>query len=143
MEAMSDVSEVVVRVNYSDTDQMGVVYYARYLVWLEIARTEHLRRTGVSYAELERQGVRLAVGEASIRYRHPARYDELVRVRCWVRELASRRLTFGYAVERAGDARLLATATTSLLTLDAELRWARLPPAVAARLRPSPDPVRL
>jgi acyl-CoA thioester hydrolase len=143
MEATTAVSEIRHRVNYSETDQMGVVYHARYLVWLDMARTEHLRGSGASYAELERLGLRLAVGEARIRYRQPARYDDPIRVRCWVRERASRRVTFGYVVEHADDGRLLATAETSLLVLDAGFRWARLPSAVAARLVPAADPVRL
>ena len=143
MEASHDVSITEWRVNYSETDQMGVVYHARYLVWLDRARTEHLRRTGVSYAELERRGLRLAVGEARIRYRQPARYDDLIRIRCWVRELASRRLTFGYAVDHLESGRLLATAETSLMVLDADFKWTRLPPEVAERLPVSPDPVRL
>ena len=63
------VSITQVRVNYSETDQMGVVYHARYVVWLDIARTEHLRQAGMSYRELEAMGYRLAVGELAIRYR--------------------------------------------------------------------------
>ena len=89
------VSETTVRVNYSETDQMGVVYHARYLVWFDVARCEHLRRTGLTYRELESRGCRLAVSEVSVRYRRPARYDDLLRVRCWVRDVASRRVTFG------------------------------------------------
>jgi acyl-CoA thioester hydrolase len=143
MEGTSLVSEIEWRVNYSETDQMGVVYHARYLVWLDRARTEHLRRTGLAYAELERRGFRLAVGEARIRYRQPARYDDIVRVRCWVRDLASRRIVFGYAVDRVEDGRLLATAETSLMVLDDKFAWARLPDDVASRLPVSPDPVRL
>jgi acyl-CoA thioester hydrolase len=137
------VSESMVRVNYSETDQMGVVYHARYLVWLDIARCEHLRVTGLAYRELEERGLRLVVSAASVRYRRPARYDDLIRVRCWVRELASRRVTFGYAVERADDRELLATATTSLLPLDASMALCRLPDDVAERLVPVTDPVRL
>jgi acyl-CoA thioester hydrolase len=137
------VSETLVRVNYSETDQMGVVYHARYLVWLDVARTEHLRRSGFSYRELEERGMRLVVGELGIRYRRSARYDDLVRVRCWVRELASRRVTFGYAIERAETGELLATATTAMLSLDASLSPSRLPDDVAAALAPTADPVRL
>jgi acyl-CoA thioester hydrolase len=142
MEA-TGISEIRLRVNYSEIDQMGVVYHARYLVWLDVARTEHLRATRLSYAGLERQGLRLAVGEARIRYRQPARYDDPIRVRCWVRERASRRVTFGYAVDHADDGRLLATAETALLVLDDGFQWARLPPAVAGALVVTPDPVRL
>jgi acyl-CoA thioester hydrolase len=137
------VSETIVRVNYSETDQMGVAYHARYLVWLDVARCEHLRSTGLSYRELEASGLRLAVGEVAIRYRQPARYDDLLRVRCWVRDIASRRIVFGYAVENADTGLLLATATVSLLPLDASMVLCRLPDGVATRLAVAPDPVRL
>jgi acyl-CoA thioester hydrolase len=137
------VSETLVRVNYSETDQMGVVYHARYLVWLDIARTEHLRRSGMSYRDLEAAGLRLAVSEVSVRYRRPARYDDPIRIRCWVRDLASRRVDFGYAVEHADNQRLLATATTSLLALDHTMALTRLPERVRQALHATPDPVKL
>ena len=137
------VSDVLVRVNYSETDQMGVVYHARYLVWLDIARTEHLRRAGLSYRALEEQGFRLAVGELGIRYRRPARYDDPVRIRCWVRDAAPRRVIFGYALEHADTGALLATAWTSMLALDAAMSLSRLPSAVLGLLEPTADPVRL
>jgi acyl-CoA thioester hydrolase len=137
------ISETTVRVNYSETDQMGVVYHARYLVWLDVARCEHLRLSGMSYRHLEQSGVRLAVSELAIRYRQPARYDDLVRIRCWVRDLASRRVDFGYAIEGADDARLLATASTRLLALDSSMTLARLPERVRQALHPITDPVRL
>jgi acyl-CoA thioester hydrolase len=137
------ISETMVRVNYSETDQMGVVYHARYLVWLDIARCDHLRLSGMSYRELELSGLRLAVSELAIRYRQPARYDDLVRIRCWVRDIASRRVDFGYAVERAEDARLLATASTSLLALDQAMSLTRLPSSIRQVLHPISDPIRL
>jgi acyl-CoA thioester hydrolase len=137
------ISETLVRVNYSETDQMGVVYHARYLVWLDIARTEHLRLSGMSYRELESAGLRLVVSEVSVRFRQPARFDDPVRIRCWVREVASRRVDFGYAVEHAENDRLLATASTSLLALDTAMSLSRLPSEVRDALRPIPDPVKL
>jgi acyl-CoA thioester hydrolase len=137
------ISETLVRVNYSETDQMGVVYHARYLVWLDIARTEHLRQSGMSYRELEATGLRLAVSEVSVRYRQPARYDDSIRIRCWIREAASRRVDFGYAVEKAGENRLLATAATSLIALDARMSLVRLPERVRQVLHPIPDPIKL
>jgi acyl-CoA thioester hydrolase len=137
------VSQTLVRVNYADTDQMGVAYHARYLVWLDVARTEHLRNLGASYRELEAAGLRLMVSEVGIRYRQPARFDDPVRVRCWVRAIASRRVEFGYAVEHAEDGRLLATARVVLLALDASLRVTRLPPEVRRVLHVHPDPVKL
>jgi len=136
-------TETFVRVNYSETDQMGVVYHARYLVWLDIARCEHLRQTGMTYADLERRGLRLAVGELRIRYRQPARYDDVVRVRCWVRECVPRRVIFGYALDLPEPDRLLATAETAMLVLGADFSWSRLPPDVVKLLPASPGPVRL
>jgi acyl-CoA thioester hydrolase len=141
--AANGVCEVRLRVNYSEIDQMGVVYHARYLVWLDIARCEYLRQTGLSYRELEASGLHLVVGEVGIRYRQSAHYDDPVRVRCWVREVASRRVVFGYAVEHAEKARLLATATVALHPLDPQMGLCRLPEDLARRLVVVPDPVRL
>jgi acyl-CoA thioester hydrolase len=138
-----EVSETLVRVNYSETDQMGVVYHARYLVWLDIARTEHLRLSGMSYRELEQAGLRLVVGEVAVRYREPARYDDPIRIRCWIREVGSRRIDFGYGVEHADDGRLLATAFTSLMALSTAMTLTRLHAAVRSVLVAIPDPVRL
>jgi acyl-CoA thioester hydrolase len=137
------ISETTVRVNYSETDQMGVVYHARYLVWLDVARCEHLRLAGMTYRELELNGLRLAVSEVAVRYRQPARYDDVVRIRCWVRDVASRRVDFGYAVEHAGDGRLLATASTSLVALDERMSLTRLPEPVRQALHPISDPIKL
>ena len=131
------------RVNYSETDQMGLVYHANYVIWLDMARTEHLRGTGVTYKEMEEQGVYLAVTHLQLRYRRAARYDDLVRVRCWVRDVASRQVTFGYAVERAGSGELLATAETSLMALDRSHAPTRIPEHVRALLPSTADPVRL
>lgn len=120
------------RVRYAETDQMGVVYHANYFVWCEIARTELIRRRGTSYAELERQGVILAVAEASMRYRAPARYDDLIRAEAWLEEIRSRTITFGYRILRldeqgAGEGQLLTTATTRLIALDSDSRPRTLP----------------
>jgi acyl-CoA thioester hydrolase len=137
------VSETLVRVNYSETDQMGVVYHARHLVWLDIARTEHLRQAGFNYRELEARDFRLVVTDLRIRYLQPARYDDPIRIRCWVREVASRRVTFGYAIEHATEGTLLATAETALICLDGRHELTRLPGEVRDALVPTPDPVRL
>ncbi|MGE0353155.1 MAG: acyl-CoA thioesterase [Gemmatimonadales bacterium] len=137
------ISTIHHRVNYSEVDQMAVVYHARYVVWLDMARTEHLRQAGMSYKEVEAQGVRLAVGDLQIRYRQPARYDDLIRVRCWVRELASRRVVFGYAVELDQTGTLLATATTAMFSLGLDQRPVRLPVEVGRLLEATDDPVRI
>jgi len=131
------------RVDYSETDQQGVVYHARYVVWLDVARTEHLRQTGMSYRELEAAGFQLMVSGLTVRYRRSARYDDWIRVRAWVRAIASRRVTFGYAVEHDESGELLATASTDLYVLDGAQRLTRFPDKVSSRLKPIPDPVRL
>jgi acyl-CoA thioester hydrolase len=137
------ISSITVRVNYSETDQMGVVYHANYLIWFDRARTELMRETGLTYAALEQQGLYLAVSEIQVRYRAPARYDDLLRIRCWVRELVSRRVTFGYAVEHTGTNALLATAETALISLTHQHTLTRIPQHVCELLTPIPDPVRL
>src|SRR6266516_7485034 len=77
---VSATHEFDLRVRYAETDQMGVVYHANYLVWCEMGRTDFIRRLGVSYAEMERSGISLAVSELSARFHAAARYDELIRV---------------------------------------------------------------
>lgn len=128
------------RVNYSETDQMGVVYHARYAVWLDVARTEYLRQAGMTYRELEARGFFLAVGDLSMRFLRPARYDDPVRIRCWVSELASRRVTFAYRVTHAERGELLVTAETKMLSLNHQFQPTRLPGDVAAFLAESPEP---
>jgi acyl-CoA thioester hydrolase len=125
-------SAVELRVRYGETDQMGVAYHAHYLVWCELARTEHMRRLGVRYRDLEDAGCRLAVSEAGLRYHRGARYDDLVRVTAWIAEVASRRVVFRYRVERVDDGALLCTAETALISLDGTNRPARLPEGARA-----------
>jgi acyl-CoA thioester hydrolase len=137
------IATITQRVRYAETDQMGVVYHANYLVWCEVARTEYLRVRGVTYRELEEQGVALAVVEARIRFHSSARYDDLVRVECWVRDAASRRVSFGYAVRLASSGELLATAQTALIALNRDRAVARVPEHVRDLLEAVPDPVRL
>jgi acyl-CoA thioester hydrolase len=136
MPVQPPVSEAVttLRVNYSETDQMGVVYHARHVVWLDIARTEHLRQAGYSYRALEEEGVRLVVTDLQIRYRRPARYDDLIRILSRIQEVASRRVIFSYAVEEAESGTLLADAETTLICLDRHHQLSRLPDAVVTAL---------
>jgi acyl-CoA thioester hydrolase len=126
------------RVRYAETDQMGVVYHANYFVWCEIARTELIREVGVSYAELERQGVLLAVAEASMRYQAPARYDDMIRAVAWLEEVRTRTVTFGYNIfrlpEDGGDPQRLVTATTRLVVLGEDSRPRKLPPELMQAL---------
>ncbi|GIW51046.1 MAG: hypothetical protein KatS3mg081_0401 [Gemmatimonadales bacterium] len=137
------VSEIRLRVRYAETDQMGVAHHAQYLVWLEHARIEHLRRLGVSYRSLEEQGVRLAVAKTQVRYGAPARFDDELRIRCWVRESASRLLVFGYYIDRPLDGIAIATASVTLVPVDGRMRVIRLPRELLDLLVAVPDPFKL
>lgn len=127
---MARSSEITLRVRYGETDQMGVVYHANYLVWCEVGRTEHMRRLGTSYAALERSGVKLAVSEARVRYHAPARYDDLVRVVTTIESLGSRMVAFAYVVSNAESGERLVSASTALVAVDDEGRVTRIPPDV-------------
>ena len=131
------------RVRYAETDQMGIAHHSNYLIWCELARTDFMRDLGVGYRELEAGGLLLPVVDARLRYRAVARYDDLLRVRCWVREIATRRVIFGYAVDRIADGQLLATAQTSLMALGSQHERTTIPDVVRQALVVVPDPVRL
>lgn len=103
----------ILRVRYAETDQMGVVYHARYLDWFEIGRTEMLRQAGMNYRKLEEdQGLLLPVVDATLQYKQPARYDDEVAVNVRVEEFSAVRLEFAYEVTRCEDGQLLVTGTT-------------------------------
>ena len=123
------------RVRYAETDQMGVVHHANYLVWCEMGRTDLLRRLGASYAQLERQGIFLAVSDARMRLRRSARYDDLVRVRTALRRLRSRSVTFSYVVEHTDGRGTLAEVETDLICLDSARSPRKLPAALLETLR--------
>ncbi|CAN5574237.1 thioesterase family protein [soil metagenome] len=115
------------RVRYAETDRMGVVYYANYLVWCEVGRVELLRALGRSYAALEAEGIGLAVSEARVRYLSPARFDDLVRIQTTLTAVRSRAITFDYLITHAESGTRLATAHTSLVSIDAAGRLAAIP----------------
>jgi acyl-CoA thioester hydrolase len=125
-----------VRVRYAETDQMGVVYHANYLVWCEIARTDHIRELGPSYRDLEARGIRLAVTEATIRYIAPAHYDDRIRIETHIADLSSRTMTFEYTIRNADSLERLATARTVLISLDTSNRVSALPLDVRRALAP-------
>jgi acyl-CoA thioester hydrolase len=106
-----------VEVRYAETDQMGVVHHAAFVVWLEIARTRLCALSGWHYAEIERLGFRLVVTGVELSYRRPARYGDVVQVACHVERSGSRGVDFGYRVTRGGE--LLATGRTEHVWIDA------------------------
>ena len=134
-----DVREVRLRVRYADTDRMGVVYYANYLVWFEVARTEWLRESGWSYRQMEEEGLALPVIEAHCEYRRAARYDDEIEIRTRATLLTPVRIRFDYEVRRAGHADLAALGHTVHAALDSEGRPTRLPARVR-QLVGSPAP---
>jgi len=116
------------RVRYAETDQMGVVYYANFLVWFEIGRTDFCRQHGFAYREMEQHdGLYITVAEARCRYKAPARYDDEVLVRTCLRALRRRVLVFGYEIYRQSTDDLLAEGETVHVVTDRGGRPRSLP----------------
>ena len=125
---MKPATETRLRVRYAETDQMGVVYYANYLVWMEVGRVELCKALGFNYGDMERDdGVLLAVAEACCRYLSPARFDDEVIVKTWIEEANTRMATFAYEMRLAEGDRKLATGHTRHIFVNREMRRARLP----------------
>jgi acyl-CoA thioester hydrolase len=120
------------RVRYAETDQMGVVYHAEYLVWCEVGRTDLIRALGLPYADLERRGTALAVAEASIRYHAAAHYDDMIRVETRLVDVRSRAITFEYVIRNADTGDRLASARTMLVSIDPAGRPVPMPADVRA-----------
>lgn len=123
-------STSVVRVRYAETDKMGVVYYAHYLVWFEIGRTEWLRETGWTYRSMEDEGLGLPVIEAHCEYKNSARYDDDLEIRTRARLVSAVRIGFDYEIIRRTDSQLIASGYTVHVTLDRSGRPVRLPSRV-------------
>ena len=120
--------ETRLRVRYAETDQMGIVYHANYLIWMEVGRVEYCRAAGIRYRDLEREdGILLAVVEANCRYLSPALYDEEVIVRTWIQQAHPRMLRFAYEMVDAATHRVLATGETKHVFCDRERRRMKLP----------------
>lgn len=128
---MRPYSATTLRVRYAETDQMGIAWHGWYLAWFEVGRTDLLRGYGMTYRELEKQGLRLPVIEASARYLRPVRYDDVLEVHTRIASLGGARIAFAYEVHRDGTQGPLATGTTTHAAVDASGRATRLP----ARLR--------
>ena len=117
-----------VRVRYAETDQMGVVYHANYIVWMEVGRVEFCRAAGLSYRDMEREGaLHLAVIEASCRYIAPARYDDEIDIETRIEKATPRGVHFVYIMRHAETGRKLAEGFSRHLFLDRELKPMRLP----------------
>lgn len=114
------VQETTLRVRYSETDAMGLVYHGNYLVWFEMGRTEWLRSRGQSYREMEAEGMMLPVTEAHCEYKASARYDDELCVRTIWQNTGDLYFEFRYEIIRSADAKLLATGWTRHLCVGKE-----------------------
>ena len=131
---MPHVTEI--RVLYADTDQMGVVNNVHYLRYFEAGRAEFIRARGRSYKEIEASGFRLPVVEANLRYKEPARYDDLLRIDVTVEDVRAASVKFGYAIRRASDGALLCEGWTTHACLGADNKLRRFPDDLLKLLRP-------
>src|SRR5262245_5739769 len=123
--------EITIRVRYAETDRMGFLHHANYLIYFEQARTELLRSKGLAYKDLEDQGYLLVIAKAEVRYRNPARYDDLLTIRTTVVRTTAVRIDHRYEVLREGV--LLAEGSTTLACVDHDGRLQRLPEVLMAK----------
>lgn len=124
------------RVIYGDTDKAGVVYHANYLRLFEMGRTEYMRAVlGIPYVELEQEGIVMPVTELFLRYKAPARYDDLLIIVTSIGDIQRFSISFNYEIKRAEDVRLLVKGTTKHVAIDIDGRLCPVPKAVASALR--------
>ncbi len=136
------VSETQVRVRYAETDQMGVVYHSNYLIWFEVGRVEFMRQLGLDYKRLEQEdGCGIAVVDAHVRYRYPARYDDELVIQ--TRLLAARGVLvrFEYKILRAEDRQLLCEGETSHVVVGGGMKKRSLPQRYAERFAAQLHPI--
>lgn len=119
------VHEVEVRVRYQETDGQRRVHHANYLTWFEIGRTEFLRSRGYTYRAFEEAGLFMVVSDATVKYRAPAEYDDLLTVRTRVERVGSAHIKHAYEVIRGTQ--IVATGETTVVCVDEEGKIRRLP----------------
>jgi acyl-CoA thioester hydrolase len=125
---MRPITETRLHVRYAETDQMGVVYYANYFVWMEVGRVGYCKACGFNYRDMEREdGVFLAVAEADCRYKSPAKFDDEVIVKTWIEDANTRIVIFNYEMRVAEEDRLLATGMTRHVFVNSQMQRARMP----------------
>ena len=110
------------RVRYSDTDKLGVSYYANYFVWFEAARTEYFRALGLPYAECEKKGYFLPVVETNARYYVPTTYDDLLVIRTSVSKIGRSSIRFEYQVKKKETGKLVTTGSSIHVFVDEKFR---------------------
>lgn len=131
---MIEYHDAAVRVRYAETDQMGVVYHANYLVWFEVGRVELMRALGFEYKLMEMEDdCHIVVVDVKCRYLKPARYDDVLRVRTRIAEALNRMIRYSYELFRDADGELLATGETTHVICGSNGRPKRLPEKYRAR----------
>jgi acyl-CoA thioester hydrolase len=127
-------NETRVRVRYAETDQMGVVYHANYLVWFEIGRVEFIRQLGLDYKSMEQEeGCGIAVVDARLRYKLPARYDDELIVQTQLVAARGPVIRFGYKIVRVADGILLCEGETVHVVVGPDMKKRSLPQKYAER----------
>ena len=114
---MATPHELQIRVRYAETDQMGVVHHASYLIYMEEGRTALMRQLGFPYEGVEERGFAMAVRKIDVRYRQAARYGDQIRVRTTVERFRSASIVYGYEMSRVSDGTALLTATSEVACL--------------------------
>jgi len=128
--------DATIRVRYAETDQMGVVYHSNYLIWFEIGRVELMRALGFEYKLMETEDdCFIVVAEASCRYLHPARYDELLKIRTRIAQASNRIVKYSYELWRESDGTLLATGATTHVICGRDGKPKQLPEKYRAKFR--------
>lgn len=115
------------RVRYAETDQMGVVHHASYLVWMEEARMSYVRSRGASYSAIEEAGYFLPVAEARVKYLRPAKFEQELRLECWLKEFQPEVMTFAYELSDQETGEILMTGQTKHACVTAEGEIVALP----------------
>jgi acyl-CoA thioester hydrolase len=123
-----------VRVTYAETDAMGIVYYANYLRWLEVGRTELMRSLGIAYKEMEDGGVSLPVSEVFCKYHGSARYDDVLIIETSVDFLKRASIQFSYRILRKSDGNQLVTGSTLHAFVDRDGKIVEVPAIFRAKL---------
>jgi acyl-CoA thioester hydrolase len=133
---MKRIIESYLRVRYAETDAQGVVYYANFFVWFEVARVGLLRALGSGFRNLETAGLCLAIVEATCRYLAPAHFDDEITVQAWVETVGRTSFTLGYAVLNRATGQRLAEGSTAqvIVSFDRERRPTEIPPGLRAAL---------
>ncbi|MFB3850861.1 MAG: acyl-CoA thioesterase [Acidobacteriota bacterium] len=115
------------RVRYVETDQMGIVHHSVYFHWMEVGRTDYLRKKGFPYSKMEESGIKMPLIEASAKYVSPAKYDDEILVITKLEEFSPIKFSFSYKIVRKSDRKLIAEGITKHIAADCQNKPKRVP----------------